>query len=309
MSETTLTLPGPLVGPGIPLRSSDILIHLIVTMLTPMFLSAAGGDLNYARMAAAETVETYCGSTLGSLIVIAKIIAFGLAALGSLGLSMEDNLPIETILRLRADAASSDRAEHRNHRLLKQTQTEPRRAPISPPPPVPAADPDPGPDEAALIAAVAETQKRTAKHLARVSAPAPQPAPPPAVATPAPAVPATAPLVLAAPSIATAKPATAPDATVPAQTTQSPAAAPAPAPPARAQSAAETENQAIWADSAARIAAETAADLPNLPPDQRHSAKLWVQVLNDFANFSLTNPRGPLPRLGDLSGMTSSKRD
>jgi hypothetical protein len=168
MSATTTFPDGPVIEPNAPVRSAQVLINLIVTMLAPMFLTAVGGDLNHARIAAAETIASYRVESPADLIVAAKIVAFGLAALGSLSLSMDDNLPAAMILRLRANAVACDRAEHRNHCMLKQTRADkrivPDPSPASPP------DPEPEPDEAALLAAVAETQKRTADHLERLSA-------------------------------------------------------------------------------------------------------------------------------------------
>ena len=57
---------------------------------------------------------------------MAKIIAFGLAALASLSRSMEDDLSISQMLRLRSNANASDRAEHRNRLALE-------RKPLAPP--------------------------------------------------------------------------------------------------------------------------------------------------------------------------------
>ena len=52
-------------------------------------------------------------------MAIAKVIGFGLATLGSLSLSMGDDLPIPAILRLRANANALDRSADRNERKLK----------------------------------------------------------------------------------------------------------------------------------------------------------------------------------------------
>jgi hypothetical protein len=39
------------------LQPSNVLMHLIVTLLTPMFLAATGGDIGLARAAAVHTVD------------------------------------------------------------------------------------------------------------------------------------------------------------------------------------------------------------------------------------------------------------
>ena len=52
----------------------------------------------------------------------------------------------------------------------------------------------------------------------------------------------------------------------------------------------------MWAASAPDIAAETAAMLPSLPPDERHSAAIRItfrnEVVSDFSNE--TNPTRPV---------------
>jgi hypothetical protein len=216
---------------------ASLLFSLIVTLLTPMFLSAADGDLTMARLAAAETLNAYRAETHTDLITIAKIIAFGLATLGSLSLSMADDLSIAKILRLRASANATDRAEHRNRLLLDRAhKTHPTTEPEI--------------DHAALTAAVAETQQRTAANLAQLT-----------------------------PS--------------------------APVPPTRTVTDDEQHYQATWAACTAAIAAETAASLPNLPPAERESAALWVEVLNSAANSFLTDGIPPRPKPGDLAAIMS----
>jgi hypothetical protein len=227
MSEPTTTPPGP--GPRHP---AEVLFNLIVTLLTPMFLSAAGGNLQFARLAAAETVESYRADTDSDLITIAKIIAFGLATLGSLSLSMEDHLPVTQILRLRANANATDRSEHRCRLALEQNRSQQPAAQLP--------DREPEIDQAALTAAAAEMQQRTTENLAKFSTPA--------------------------------------------------------------ATAADHQNHyaATWAASAATVAAETAASLPDLPPDERRSAAIWVEVLNDAAKEFMAGKIPPRPRPGDL---------
>jgi hypothetical protein len=87
-----------------PLHPSDILMSLIVALLAPMFLSVTGGDIAYVRMAAIGTVNAYRIRKQADLIAIAQIIGFGLAALGSLSLSMADDISLSMTLRLRGNA-------------------------------------------------------------------------------------------------------------------------------------------------------------------------------------------------------------
>src|SRR4051794_31851770 len=79
MSETTQSQP-QYPAPD----DADILVNLILTCLAPMFLTTVGGNINHARIAAAHTLDSYRAETRFDLIAIAQIIAFGLAALGSL---------------------------------------------------------------------------------------------------------------------------------------------------------------------------------------------------------------------------------
>jgi hypothetical protein len=220
MSETTTARTGPAPPPDCPLQPAEILINVIVNLLAPMFLIAAGGDIVCARTAAAETLDSYRSGSLADLIIIAKIIAFGLAALASLGLSMDDDLPIPMIIRLRANAAACDRAEHRNHRTLQQSPPERSTEPDRPAPPP----------------AQPKTQKQAAED------PVPQ------------------------------------------------------APPAN-----EERHQAMWAAAAARIAAETAANLEDLSPEARQSASIWIDVLNDAAREFQAGSAAPRPRPGDAA--------
>ena len=94
-------------------------MHLIITYLTPMFLATAGGDVQYARMAATEAVKAYKAREHVDLLYIAQIIAFGLAILDSLNRSMADDLSVTQVLRLRSNAASLSRAAERCQRVLR----------------------------------------------------------------------------------------------------------------------------------------------------------------------------------------------
>jgi hypothetical protein len=92
-------------------RRFDTLINLLVTLLTPMFFAPTGGDIQFARIAALETIIGYQAQTGAGLIAVAKIIGFGIATLDSLSLSMNQDLEIPIILRLRGNANALGRAE------------------------------------------------------------------------------------------------------------------------------------------------------------------------------------------------------
>ncbi|MEA2740659.1 MAG: deoxyribodipyrimidine photo-lyase [Acetobacteraceae bacterium] len=101
-----------------PLHPTVVLLNLIAALLAPMFLCVCGGDLSLARAAAIETINAYRVRGDPSLLAVAPIVAFGLAALGSLSLSMTDDLTLSMTLRLRGNANALDRSAERNRRAL-----------------------------------------------------------------------------------------------------------------------------------------------------------------------------------------------
>jgi hypothetical protein len=237
----------------------DVLIQALVALLAPMFLLGAGGNPGFASMAALETIRSYRVQNHASLIKVANIIAFGLATLGSLSVSMQDDLPILWVLRLQSNANALDRSAARNERgvnatqpgMLAQPDSEPRR----------------GFDDAAAQAKVAEASRHAAEFRANMQAPNPRAQPAPARA----AVP------LAAPAKATA---TAP-ASVPAPA-KAVAAARAPVGPEAGQ------YRNMWAAAMADVAAEELADAVHLPPAQRKEMTAKAAILSSTANSLLT---------------------
>src|SRR4051812_39064890 len=101
----------------------NLLLTLITTLLTPMFLCAGAADIALARQAAVETVNAYRARDPVSLFTIAKIIAFEFATLSPLTLSMADDVSPSLPLRLRGNANSMDRAAERNRLALEQYRT------------------------------------------------------------------------------------------------------------------------------------------------------------------------------------------
>jgi hypothetical protein len=123
MTETTTTTPpDAAIGSDLPLDPPDILLNLIVAFLAPMFLSVCGSNINYARMAAIESVNAYRARNHADLIAIAQIIAFGLAAMASLSQSMADDIALSMALRLRGNANALNRAAEQNRRVLNESR-------------------------------------------------------------------------------------------------------------------------------------------------------------------------------------------
>jgi hypothetical protein len=116
-------------------RPTDILINLLVTLLAPMFLAAADGDVVFARIAAVETITEYRAHSQASLIRVANIIAFGIATLASLSQSMQDDVPIPLALRLRGNANALDRSAARNERALRASRPSVAPEPAAAEPP------------------------------------------------------------------------------------------------------------------------------------------------------------------------------
>ena len=105
------------------LLPADILMNFIIIVLAPMFLTAAGADIGFARMAVVETIRAYQPRNQADLIAVAQIVASGLAALGSLSLSMADNLPLPMILRLRGNANALNRSAEQHRRTLRDSRS------------------------------------------------------------------------------------------------------------------------------------------------------------------------------------------
>jgi hypothetical protein len=168
-----------------PRHPAGLLMHLIVTLLAPMFLGVTAGDVRLARMAALETVNAYRASSHADLIAIAQIIAFGLAALGSLSLSMADDLSIAMMLRLRGNAVACDRSAEQNRRALRQSRANdpvPQHAGMAEDPESLFAEACTAPDPDVFLSAAAE-QVLAAEARARLreseeNSPAPPPCPP-----------------------------------------------------------------------------------------------------------------------------------
>ena len=156
MTETSTPLLLP-VDPAVEVPPGNLLLKLIVAVLAPMFLNVADGNAEHARMAALETINhDRVRSNGADLIAVAQIIAFGLAALSSLSQSMVEELAIGTALRLRGNANGLNRSADQIRKTLGQDHVAARLP-----------DPD---HEAAVVASVADTQKRLAAARAAVHA-------------------------------------------------------------------------------------------------------------------------------------------
>jgi hypothetical protein len=258
MTQTTQTdtPTGPSTGAATPRHPGDLLMNLIAALLAPIFLGVAGGDTALARQAVIEAINDYRARNHADLIAAAQVISFGLAALGSLSLSMADDLSLPMILRLRGNAVSLNRSAEQNRRVLR----EPLRD--NPTPYHPVTEPEPTPPklaehprqtlpEAFLSAAAAE--ELAAESRTRLQ-------PPAQTAAPAP--------------------------------TPTPAQHAAPTSDLKTE---EKRHQEMWAIAMANEASEITASIPNLPPVERSTASFRAAALSSTANQLLMGGRSPLP--------------
>jgi hypothetical protein len=267
---------------------ADILLTVVVTLLAPMFITASGGNLELARNAALETINAHRVRNHVTLLAIAKVIGFGLATLGSLSLSMMDDLPVPLILRLRGNANALDRSADRNERKLEMSYPN-------------GGEPSgPGFDEAEVRASVAEAQRRAAEAQARSQAPQPRLAERAAPNPPAPRQQATEP----------SGGRTSPEARTIAGVAEAPGRSPdahRPAQPAMPTTVAarpqEQPYASVWAAAMAEVAAEELAAAAHLPPAQRQEATARAAILSETANALLSGATVERPKPGDLEAL------
>jgi len=285
MTEATTTTP-------MPVRPNETLLHLLVLLLAPMFLTTSDGDIAFARAAALETIKSYQINTNADLITIAQIIAYGLTALGSLGLSMAEDLSLSMTIRLRANAALMTRSAEQNRRALRESSSNTAR---SDRPETPFSEPDQA-YEASVLASVAAARTSIAEGRVLM-----QTATPPAETSP----------ILSAES-----------GTGPTLLEQAPTMAQTPIKqtsiekpligqisiekpligrPQAGQSMTERQRQAMWVAAMIDVAGEYTAGLSNLPPAQRRVASMRAAALSTTAHNLIAGAVPPQAGFGALA--------
>ena len=165
MTQTTLT------RPSAPLQPIDVLMNLIITVVGPMLLTAAGGDIDLATLTAIKAVNAHKPRNEADLIDIGQIVTFGLAAIEAVKLSLRPEFTPSVAMRLRANAVSLNRAAAQTRRNLQKSQPEQAQPEYT--------APDMQQEETA-IASLAEAQARLVELKAQARpVPAPAPAAPP----------------------------------------------------------------------------------------------------------------------------------
>ncbi|MFO1029389.1 MAG: hypothetical protein U1E70_29820 [Acetobacteraceae bacterium] len=282
----------------------DHLLAILITFLTPLFLGGASGnsDLAAARAAAVEAVESFRPRNAWELLTTVQVVAFSIAALGSIGMSLDDTLSASGVLRCRSNANALQRTADKARDRLEKRRAQPSKTDIAPM--------RPEQIEATLRQAAA-AQRAAAEARAALEGHQPPAGSPvlqaladvaggsstaSAAADPMPAIPPSA----ARGRRAMTKPASAGNAaTAPHQGSAVTEAGALP-PPARSAPPQTTRpllpdrHQVAWATAMANVAAELTRDLDHLPPAEQRLHRLRVDALTQ-ASQRLT--RGGPPDL------------
>jgi hypothetical protein len=117
----------PLVAPAFLEEMVAYLLHL--------FIRGAAGDEAATRHAVLSTLAAYDAKDEQELRLAAEIISFGFATLEALAKSMDPDLPLNAVLRLRGTANAAHRSGHQCQRTLDKLRKERRTAGVHPPVP------------------------------------------------------------------------------------------------------------------------------------------------------------------------------
>ncbi|MFO1025900.1 MAG: hypothetical protein U1E70_11980 [Acetobacteraceae bacterium] len=143
-----------------------LLVSTLLSYLSPLFLGGAAGndDAAAARTMAADALKIFHIGDVWELLLSAQTVAFGMAALGSINLSMRPDLTPALALRARGNAGTLHRAAMQCRGLLEQHRpavpTFGARTPVD------------------LAAAQAEAMARIASVARRMGVPPPDAGPP-----------------------------------------------------------------------------------------------------------------------------------
>jgi hypothetical protein len=257
------------------MTETTILMNLIVALLTPMIVTATGGDRAQAKETAIQTINAYAARNPAELLLVGQSIALGIAMLSSVSLSMAENIPISLILRLRANAVSLHRAAERCRRALPQPDPDYS----APAPEVPLSDAELA-EEQRAIAGIAQSRRHVADFQASFAKPQSTPETPRATMQAAMAA-------LAAESERRiAQAAAEADAAMKANG--------APIPPKGSAPMTEDDYfRAAWSAAMTDVAQEMQAEMANLPPAERRLNAQRVIALNAAAaNLTSGDPSG-----------------
>jgi hypothetical protein len=109
-------------------ESADLLMEFALSLLVPFLTTGSLTDPALARRAAAETIAAYQAAGQDQLVTIAQLVAFALASLDNLRLSMPPDLSLSMKLKLRGTANALNRSSQRATATLDR-----QRRDITPP--------------------------------------------------------------------------------------------------------------------------------------------------------------------------------
>ena len=173
-------------------KVTPVFLDSILTMLAPLFLTSAGDDLDVARHAAASMLASYDVETEAEIRLAAEIASRGFGVLDTLRRSMDPDLSISAVLRLRGSANAQHRSVHQCQQELDRLRTQRQTGACNPQP----AAAEPVPQATAReplaqdIAAEPSSQDIAAKPMSQDIAAGPRlipatPAQPPVIIAPA----------------------------------------------------------------------------------------------------------------------------
>jgi hypothetical protein len=122
----------------IPPHPTDLLIGLIADALVPMLVATNDQDPALARLAVIEMLHAYRVQNQADLLIVAQMVAFGLATLDSLSQSMRRDIDERLKQRCRATAIAMARAQERlrqSRDLCKAAKPAPASHPATRPHP------------------------------------------------------------------------------------------------------------------------------------------------------------------------------
>ena len=94
-------------------QPADLLMEFVLSLLVPFLTTGSLTDPALARRAAQETIAAYKAAGQDQLVTIAQLVAFALASLDNLRLSMPQDLSLSMKLKLRGTANALNRSSQR----------------------------------------------------------------------------------------------------------------------------------------------------------------------------------------------------
>jgi len=103
---------------------TQVFLDKVFSLLVPLFLTAAGGNPEAARLAVESLLASYDVETEEEMRLAAEITSFGFGALEALCNSMAPDLSLSAVLRLRGSANAMHRSGHQCQRALDKLRKE-----------------------------------------------------------------------------------------------------------------------------------------------------------------------------------------